>query len=100
MTRPLTLTREEDFVSTDRLNPEKYRAHAQGLGLPESHVDEVIHIVRSLMQPFVDAAFGLHPVQQIERPERQNQSRTQEELGRINNHILGHESAGPPGENG
>jgi hypothetical protein len=42
---------------------EKYRCHVQSIDLPQDRKDELIHIVYSIMESFVDRAFGIHPVQ-------------------------------------
>ena len=65
------------------LNPEKYRCHAEGLGLSETQVDEVIHIVASIMESFVDAALGVHPVQIASREAALQRSGTQSEHAKL-----------------
>ena len=42
---------------------EKYRRHVASIDLPQDRKDELIHIVYTIMQTFVDKAFGVHPVQ-------------------------------------
>ena len=41
-----------------------YRSYVDGFDLTEEQKAELIHTVWSIMESFVDRAFGLHPVQQ------------------------------------
>lgn len=43
---------------------QRYRALVGTIDMPDAAKDEVILVVRSMMQDFVDRAFGDHPVQQ------------------------------------
>lgn len=42
---------------------EKYRCHVQSIDLPQDRKDELIHTIYTILQSFVDRAFGVHPVQ-------------------------------------
>ena len=44
---------------------QRYRALVSSIGVSDDAKDEVIRIVGSMMQDFVDRAFGEHPAQQI-----------------------------------
>ena len=45
------------------IDVEKYRCHVQSIDLPQDRKDQHIHLVYSIMESFVDRAFGIHPVQ-------------------------------------
>ena len=45
---------------------QRYRALVSSIGVSDDAKDEVIRVVRSMMQDFVDRAFGDHPVQLIQ----------------------------------
>jgi hypothetical protein len=54
-------------VSITSAEMERYRAIVADIdGMSESQKEEAIIIVVNMMQAFVDAAWGQHPVQQIE----------------------------------
>lgn len=42
---------------------QKYRKHVEGFDLTDQEKDELIRVVRRIMQNFVDRAFGDDPVQ-------------------------------------
>ncbi len=42
---------------------EKYRHYVRSIDLPQDRKDKWIQIIYSVMEPFADAAFGIHPVQ-------------------------------------
>ncbi len=47
-----------------RLDIEKYRKYVEGFDLTEEQKTELIKSVWTIMESFVDRAFGLHPAQQ------------------------------------
>ena len=47
------------------LDFEKYRPYVDDFGISDAHKDELIQTVYSIMENFVDHAFGKHPVQQF-----------------------------------
>lgn len=51
-----------EFIMT--LNINKYRKYVDDFDLPEDKKVELLQTVWSIMESFVDKAFGLHPVQQ------------------------------------
>lgn len=54
-------------VSVTSAEMERYRAIVADIdGMSDSQKEEAIMIVINMMQAFVDAAWGQHPVQQIE----------------------------------
>ena len=46
---------------------EKYRKHTDGIDLPEDQKTELLHTVRSIMESFVDRAFGKDSVHHVIR---------------------------------
>jgi hypothetical protein len=46
-------------------NQEKYRKIIKSLNLSKEQEDFIIHFICRMMQEFVSAAFGKHPVQQV-----------------------------------
>lgn len=62
---------------------ERYRDHAVALGLADAQMDDAIHSIYRIMQSFVDAAFGDHPVQQCLPQTTENPSGTQQEHAKI-----------------
>jgi hypothetical protein len=51
-----------DFIMTPDFD--KYRHYVDGFDLSETQKRELVQIVWSIMESFVDQAWGLHPVQQ------------------------------------
>ena len=45
------------------LDIEKYKRHLSSTEWSETQKDEFVRIVASIMESFVDSAFGIHPVQ-------------------------------------
>ncbi|MFQ5443813.1 MAG: hypothetical protein ACE5EK_04265 [Nitrospinales bacterium] len=60
------------------LDLNKYRKYVDDFDLTEEEKTELIQTVFSIMESFVDQAFGLHPVQQIWGKQKDLQSPTQE----------------------
>ncbi len=63
---------------------ERYRSHAASLGLPNPNLEQISSVFR-IMQSFVDAAFGEHPVQTCLSARQENPSRTHGEHDRVAN---------------
>lgn len=45
------------------LDMQRHRSHPCLAGLSDAEKDEIIHAVAATLKPFVERAFGLHPVQ-------------------------------------
>ena len=45
------------------LDIEKYKRHLKNTGWSEARKDEFVRTVATIMESFVDSAFGIHPVQ-------------------------------------
>jgi hypothetical protein len=51
-------------------NQEKYRKIIKSLNLSKEQEDFIIHFIYRMMQEFVSAAFGKHPVQQAKQDKK------------------------------
>lgn len=64
-----------------RLNIEKYRKHLAPLKLGKEREEEVIHFIHAIMEEFISAALGKHPVQQA--VDEKNRNSLQKQGGMI-----------------
>lgn len=73
---------------TTPFNPDRYRHHLDGYDLPDDHKLSLMQYVWSIMEGFVDRAFGQSPEQMLSRDKRQKFRDEQEgEIARYENSL-------------
>tara|TARA_R110002020_G_scaffold412249_2_gene621871 strand:- start:31 stop:339 length:309 start_codon:yes stop_codon:yes gene_type:complete len=72
------------IVNATSADLDRYRKIVAGIeGLDDTQKEEAIHIVFNMMQSFVDAAWGTHPVQLAVQETEQKPSRNASNYGSV-----------------
>lgn len=72
------------IVNVTSADLDRYRKIIAGIeGMDDTQKEEAIHVVYNMMQSFVDAAWGTHPVQLAVQEIEQNPSRNTCEYGSV-----------------